>query len=381
MAEALAVSVVESRADWRDFIALPKRLYKGHAGYVAHLDIERRDTFSPSKNPYFSHARARFWLARRDGRVVGRISAQIDQAYLDRYADSTGHFGCLDAEDDPEVYAALLDAAETWLRGEGMVRATGPFSLSINEEVGLMIEGFDRRSMLLVPYHPRYAQARVESLGYAKIKDVLSYDYDVVNAPRTLGRKLIERGGIAERVKVRTVDMKRFDAEVRTLLDIFNDAWADNWGYVPFTEAEIASAVKTLKPVVIPKLAVFVGVDGETVAFIVALANLNEAIRDLDGRLLPFGWAKLAWRLFVDKPRTARVPLMGVRKKFRNHPLLGAGLAMIAIDELRENGKGLGKTFAELGWILEDNKATNNIIKSVGGKVHKVHRIYEKALA
>ncbi|TWS96882.1 dATP pyrophosphohydrolase [Reyranella sp. CPCC 100927] len=365
----------------RAFIDLPKRLYRGHAGYVPHLDMERRDTFNPAKNPYFQHAQVRFWLARRADRVVGRISAQVDRAHLDRHADATGLFGCMDAEDDPAVYAALLSAAEAWLRDNGMKRIRGPLSLSINEEVGLQIEGFDSRPMLLIPYHPPYAAARVEAQGYAKAKDVVSYDYDVQNAEPTIGRKLIERGGLAGRVKVRTADMKRFDAEVRTLLDIFNDAWSDNWGYVPFTEAEIAVAAKTLKPVVIRDLAIFVDVDGETVAFIVALANLNEALSDLDGKLLPFGWAKLAWRLLVDKPKSARVPLMGVRKKFRNHPLLGAGLAMMAIDALRENGKRIGMKTAELGWILEDNKPTNNIIRSVGGKLYKKHRIYEKALS
>jgi hypothetical protein len=374
------ITPVETARDLRAFIDLPKRLYRGHAGYVPHLDMERRDTFNPKKNPYFQHAEARFWLARTGHRVVGRISAQVDRAHLERYRDETGFFGCLDAEDDADVYAGLFAAAESWLREKGMARIRGPLSLSINEEVGLQVEGFDSRPMLLVPYHPPYAGPRVEAQGYGKVRDVWCYDYDVQNAPPTIGRKLIERGGLAGRVKVRTVDMKRFDAEVRTLLDIFNDAWSDNWGYVPFTEAEIAVAAKTLKPVVIRDLAIFVDVDGESVAFIVALANLNEALRGLDGRLLPLGWAKLAWRLLVDKPRTARVPLMGVRHKFRNHPLLGAGLAMMAIDALRENGKRLGMTNAELGWILEDNKPTNNIIRTVGGRRYKTHRIYEKGL-
>jgi hypothetical protein len=377
---AIGVTPVEDARDLRAFIDLPKRLYAGHPGYVPHLDMERRDTFNPRKNPYFQHAEARFWLARRGGREVGRISAQVDRAHLDRYQDSTGLFGCLDAEDDPAVYAALFGAAEAWLCDKRMIRARGPFTLSINEEVGLQIGGFEQRSMLLVPYHPAYAACRVEAQGYAKVKDVVSYDYDVQNAAPTIGRKLIERGGLAGRVRVRSVDMKRFDAEVRTLVDIFNDAWSDNWGFVPFTQAEIAVAAKTLKPVVVRDLAIFVDVDGETVAFILALANLNEALHDLDGRLLPFGWAKLAYRLLLDKPRTARVPLMGVRKKFRHHPLLGAGLAMMAIDALRENGKRIGMRHAELGWILEDNKATNNIIRSVGGQLYKTHRIYEKAL-
>jgi hypothetical protein len=312
--------------------------------------------------------------------VIGRIAAQIDRAYLERYADGTGHFGCLVAEDDPAIFSALFSAAEAWLKSQGMKRATGPFNLSVNEEVGLLVWGFDSRPMLLVPWDPPYAGPRVEACGYAKVKDVLSYDYDVQNAPETIGAKLLARAGLADRVKVRTIDMKMFDAEVRTLVGIFNDAWSDNWGFVPFTQAEINHASKAFGPVIIPDLVIFVEVDDEAVAFIVALANLYEAIADFNGRLDPINLAKLLWRLKIAGVGSTRVPLMGVRKKYRNHPMLGAGLAMMAIDRLRQNGKRLGKTTAELGWILEDNKATNNIIRSVGGVHYKTHRIYEKAL-
>jgi hypothetical protein len=262
-----------------------------------------------------------------------------------------------------------------------MKHVTGPFSLTVNEEVGLLVHGFDSRPVLLVPYDPPYAGPRVEACGYAKAKDVFSYDYDVQNAPETIGAKLLKRGGLEGRVKVRTANMKMFDAEVRTLVGIFNDAWSDNWGFVPFTQAEIDHASKAFGPVIVPELAVFVDVDDESVAFIVALTNIYEAVAEFDGRLGPINLAKLLWRLKIAGVGSTRVPLMGVKKKFRNHPLLGAGLAMIAIDTLRTNGKRLGKTSAELGWILEDNKATNNIIRSVGGVHYKTHRIYEKVLA
>jgi hypothetical protein len=233
----------------------------------------------------------------------------------------------------------------------------------------------------MVPYDPPYSGPRVEASGYAKIKDVFSYNYDVQNAPETIGKKLMARAGVTEgRIKVRTANMKMFDAEVRTIVGIFNDAWSDNWGFVPFTQAEIDHAAKAFGPVIVPELAVFVEVDDEAVAFIVALANLNEAIADFNGRLNPINLVKLLWRLKVAGPESTRVPLMGVKKKYRNHPLMGAGLAMMAIDQLRQNGKRLGKKTAELGWILEDNKATNNIIRSVGGVHYKTHRIYEKAL-
>ncbi|MBN9490961.1 MAG: dATP pyrophosphohydrolase [Alphaproteobacteria bacterium] len=377
----IVVSPVVSKADLKAFIDLPKRLYAGHKGYTPHLNSERQEAFSPEKNPLFKHVDVQFFLARRNGRVVGRTAAQLDNVYLERYADSTGNFGCLAAEDDPAIFSALLGAAEGWLRGKGMKRVTGPFSLSTNEEVGLQVWGFDSRPMLLVPYDPPYAGPRVEACGYAKLKDVFSYDYDVQNAPETIGKKLMARAGMAGRVKVRTANMKMFDAEVRTVVNIYNDAWSDNWGFVPFTQAEIENAAKAFGPVVIPDLCVFVEVDDEAVAFIIALTNINEAIADFNGRLDPINLAKLLWRLKIVGVGSTRVPLMGVRKKYRNHPLMGAGLAMMAIDTLRENGKRLGKTSAELGWILEDNKATNNIIRTVGGVHYKTHRIYEKALA
>jgi hypothetical protein len=376
----IVVTPVSGKSDLKAFINLPKRLFAGHKGYTPHLNVERDEAFSPKKNPLFKHVDVQFFLARRAGKVVGRITAQIDHAYLERYKDDTGHFGCLVAEDDPAIFEALFKAAEDWLRAKGMKRATGPFSLSVNEEVGLLVWGFESRPMLLVPYDPPYAGPRVEANGYSKIKDVFSYDYDVQNAPETIGKKLMARAGMADRVKVRTANMKMFDAEVRTVVGIFNDAWSDNWGFVPFTQAEIDHASKAFGPVIVPELCVFVEVDDEAVAFIIALSNLSEAIEDFDGRLNPWNLAKLLFRMKIAGLASTRVPLMGVKKKFRNHPLMGAGLAMMAIDQLRQNGKRLGKKTAELGWILEDNKATNNIIRSVGGVHYKTHRIYAKSL-
>src|SRR3954452_4644491 len=376
----IVVTPVDGKSDLNAFIQLPVRLFRGHKGYIAHLNVERKEAYSPAKNPLFHHVEVQFFLARRAGRVVGRITAQIDRAYLERYKDDTGHFGCLVAEDDPAIFAALFKAAEDWLRSKGMKRATGPFSLSVNEEVGLLVDGFDSPSILMVPYDPPYSGPRVEAGGYAKLKDVFSYNYDVQNAPETIGKKLMARAGMEGRVKVRTANMKMFDAEVRTLVGIFNDAWSDNWGFVPFTQAEIDHASKAFGPVIVPDLCVFVEVDEEAVAFIVALTNLNEAIEGFGGKLNPINLLKLVFRMKIAGVGSTRVPLMGVKKKYRNHPLMGAGLAMMAIDQLRQNGKRLGKKTAELGWILEDNKATNNIIRSVGGVHYKTHRVYEKAL-
>src|SRR5258708_8976219 len=311
------VPPVGGKSDLKAFIALPKRLYAGHKGYIAHLNVERQEACSRKKNPLFRHVEVQFFLARRAGRGVGRITAQIDRAYLERYADDTGHFGCLAAEDDPAIFAALFAAAEAWLRSKGMKRATGPFSLSVNEEVGLLVWGFDSRPVLLVPYDTPYAGTRVEACGYAKIKDVLSYDYDVQNAPETIGAKLMARAGMAGRVKVRTANMKMFDAEVRTLVGIFNDAWSDNWGFVPFTQAEIDHASKAFGPVIVPALALVVEVDDEAAGLLLAPTHLNEAIAEFNGRLGPISLAKLLWRVRIAGRGSTRGAAVGGKKKFR----------------------------------------------------------------
>lgn len=374
----LTIEAVEGGRALDDFITLPNRLYRGHKGFVPQLSFERRLTLRFDKNPYFQHAKGCYFLARRDGRVVGRISAQVDQMYLQRYHDQTGHFGMIDAEDDPAIFAALLGAAEEWVRRQGMTRITGPFNLSINEEIGVQITGFDERSMLLMGYNPPYTAPRVEAQGYTKLKDVIAYDYDIMNSPPTIGRKLVERYA-AGRVRLRRVDMKNFDAEVRSLLGIFNDAWQDNWGFVPLTEEEVKLTAKTLKPLVVPDLVWFADLDGKPTAMILAIPNVNEAIADLNGSLLPLGWAKLLWRLKVRGLKSARVPLMGVRMALRNTPL-GAALAMMVIDELRANGFRRGIEHAELGWILENNAVVRRMIEQVGGNGYKTYRLYEKPL-
>ena len=197
-ASDIVVTPVDGKADLKAFIELPVRLFAGHKGYIPHLNVERQEAFSPKKNPLFQHVDVQLFLARRAGRIVGRISAQVDRAYLARYADDTGHFGCLVAEDDPAIFAALFVAAENWLRQKGMTRSTGPFSLSVNEEVGLLVDGFDSPSVLMVPYDPPYSGPRVEGSGYAKLKDLFSYNYDVQNAPETIGE--IGRASCRERV-------------------------------------------------------------------------------------------------------------------------------------------------------------------------------------
>ncbi len=361
------------------FIRLPTELYRGHAGFVAPLMMERRDSLSAKKNPYFSHATARFWLAMRGHRPVGRISAQIDRLSLERHGETLGHFGLLDAEADPVTVHALVTAAESWLRGQGMDRVRGPFNLSINEECGLLVDGFAARSMMMMGYAPPYLGPLLEAQGYAKVRDLLAYDYDIAEAKPVDPRGILKRVTADGRVRVRPIDMKHYRADLSLILDVFNDAWSENWGFLPFTEAEIIHAATSMRPLIRADLVWIAEVDGEAAAMIVCLPNLNEAIAGLGGRLLPFGWARLLWRLKVSGVKSCRVPLFGVRKRYHRSPV-GAALVLLGLEALRVSAVKAGFEHAELSWILEENTAIRGVIEHNGARVYKTYRIYEKPL-
>jgi hypothetical protein len=380
MSASVEVSPVAGRSDLAAFIQLPKRLYRGQKGYVAPLDMERGEALSPKTNPFFDHAEVQLFLARRAGKAVGRISAQIDKLHLEKYGDQTGHFGFLDAEDDPAIFAALIKAAEAWLRAKGMTRAVGPLSFSTNEEIGVLVDGFDSLPMLMMPFHLPYNAPHIAAQGYAKVKDVLAYhlrkdDYKPLASKRMLDRAADEGG-----VVVRNIDMKRFQAEIETVIDIFNDAWSQNWGMVPLTEREMAAAANGLKLLIDPTMVVVPEQNGEAAGMMVCLPNLLEAARDLDGKLFPFGIAKLLYRLKTNKVHSGRIPLMGIRRKHHG-TVLGATLLPMMFEKLRGRFLERGLEQLEMSWILEDNTAMRRVLEGIGGKVYKTHRVYEKALA
>jgi hypothetical protein len=374
--DGLTVREVTTRRELDDFIRFPQTLYRDDPNWVCPLYFEQKERLS-KKNPYFKHARWRAWLAFRGRQPVGRISAQIDQLHQEKYQNNTGHFGLLEAVDDPEVFRKLFSAAENWLKSEGMQRVTGPFNLSINEECGLLIKGFDTPPRIMMVHgRPFYGQA-VEAAGYRKAVDLLAYhqhpDFVVPKVMQRLVRRL------SSRVVIRPLNRKRLKQELELLRNIFNEAWSENWGFVPMTEAEFNEIGKAMSLLISDDFVQIAEVDGEAAAMIICLPNINEAIADLNGKLLPFGWLKLLWRLKVRYPKSARIPLMGVRKKY-HHTLFGPALSYMITDALRYPVLARGMREMEMSWILENNSGMRNIIESLGGVAYKTYRLYEKAL-
>ena len=367
---------VTERAQWRQFLALPHRLYADDPAWVAPLDFEQRQRFSAA-NHFFEHARWRAWLAFRDGVPVGRITAQIDEMHLRQHADGVGFFGMLECEDDPALFATLLEAAADWLRSEGMQRVRGPLNLHINEEVGLLVEGFSTPPFVLMGHARPYYGPGIEARGFRGVRDVLAYHVRPDFEPPRVMTRLAQR--VSDRGQGRPARRQHLKEDAAIMLDVFNDAWEHNWGFVPLVAAEWEETVLTLAKLMPDDYIQIAEYDGEPVAFIVALPNLNEAIRDLNGKLLPFGWAKLLWRLKVSHPRTARIPLMGVRQSFQ-HSRLGPTLAFMVIDAVRRAMHARGVKNVEMGWILEDNDGMRNIIETIGGQAYKRYRVYEKEL-
>jgi hypothetical protein len=377
---ALRVTPVERRADLDRFIRLPARLYDGWKGFVAPLVIERRDALRQDKNPYFRHGEAQYWLAWRGERPVGRISAQIDRLYLERHGADAGHFGFIDAEDDPDVVRALLSATEQWLAARGMRRLLGPFNLSSNEECGLLIDGFEATPMMMMGFSPPYLGRHLSALGFRKAKDLVAFDRPVADPLPPAVKRLAARLTDSNRVVVRQLDMSRYADELKTVIDIFNDAWSENWGFIPFTEAEMDHAARSMKPLIRPDFVWLGETDGEAACMIVCLPNLNEAISGLNGKILPFGWARLLWRLKVAGLKTARVLLMGVRKR-HHRSALGTVLLYAMLDRLQMSLMRAGFERVEMSWVLETNLPMRRVIEEIGGRAYKTYRIYEKEIA
>ena len=372
---------VTTKADWHEFHHLPYRVYEGDPNWIAPLLLERKFHFSPKHNPFFQHAKVAYWLAKRGGKTVGRISAQIDSLHLERYNDSTGHFGFIEALDDPEVFAALLNTAEDWLKAQGMKRVLGPVSFSMWDQPGALVEGFDVPASVLMGYSRPYFAPRIAENGYSKVEDLICYDYtpDLSFPPTVL--KILDRAERRGEIVFRDMrmDSKHINEDVNLMLDIVNDAWSDNWGFVPMTKAEADDMAAMLKMILKPKDVVIAEYKGEPMAFVMTIPDMNEAARDLNGHLFPFGIFKLLWRMKVQGTKKVRMALMGVRKSLQTTPI-GAALALGVIKKVRDYHVARGVTNGELSWVLDRNERVKHVVEMSGAKPHKRYRIFEKNL-
>lgn len=375
----LRVTEAVTADDRSAFLRVPHLVFANDPNWVAPLDLERKEHLDPARNPYFRHSDVRLFVAYRDGQPVGRISAQVDRLRLEHHPDASGQFGFLDAMDDAQVFAALMAAAEAWLRDKGLEAAHGPFSFSINDEMGLLVKGFETPPSMMMGHALPYYARHLESLGYAKAKDVFAYDYDALKPlPRAM-QAMVDKIKASGDLVIRPLSKKNLERDLDIIIDIFNDAWSANWGFVPMTREEIAALGKNLKMLVAENYIAIASYNGEPAAMAVSLPNLNEWIRDLDGRLLPLGWAKLFWRLMLRPPQSVRIPLMGVRRSHHGTPV-GSALALAVIDAVRSYHLSRGTNRAELSWILEDNMPMRRIIEALGATAYKTYRIYEKRL-
>lgn len=375
----LRVAEVRSAPDRKAFLRVPHLVFAGDPNWIAPLDLERREHLDPRKNPYFQHAEAQLFVAYDGDRPVGRISAQHDRLRLEHHRDGYGQFGFLDAVDDERVFAALLGAAEEWLRKRGLTATHGPFSFSINDEMGLLIKGFDTPPSMMMGHALPYYAGHLESHGYVKAKDVMAYDYEEAQPLPEMLRALIEKVKARGNLAIRPLSKKNLDRDLAIIIDIFNDAWSQNWGFVPMTREEIIALGKNLRMLVNEEYISIASYKGEPAAMAITLPNLNDWIKDLNGRLLPLGWAKLAWRLMMTPPRSVRMPLMGVRRRY-HRTTLGSALTLAVVDSVRAYHISRGTLRAEFSWVLEENLPMRRIIESNGGTPYKTYRIYEKSL-
>lgn len=366
------------------FVELGRRFAAATPHSVPQLRSEQLELIDPAKNPFFRHAKVELMIAWRGGKSVGRISAHIDELALRLPADQgfgpgTGFFGYFDAE-DKTVAAALLTAAENRLRGWGMTRVLGPVSLSIWEEPGLLVRGHDHSPTIMMGHHPAHYRGWIEHLGYTAAKSLLTYELDITQAFPPLIQRIVASGEKSPRITIRPIDKRRWDEEIRTVLAILNDAWSDNWGFVPFTPEEIAYAGKKMKPIVHPNLNMIAELDGVPVAFMMVLPDMNGVLAKIGGKLFPFGWARLV--RWLNKPMGAdmRVPLMGVKRELQNSRL-ASQLAFMLIERIRRNATQIYRSKrGEIGWILDDNKGMIAIADAIQSTVNREYLIFEKAL-
>ena len=370
---------VEGKGDRKQFLDLPYRLYSTEKRWVPPLRMERKEHIDPAKNPFFQHADVQFFLALRDGRVVGRISAHVDRNFNEFQGNDWGLFGFFECEDHPEVARALVDTAEAWLRDRGRDRMVGPMDFTTNDECGLLIEGHERPPIILCPWqHPYYQRLLEEACGLTKAMDLLMWELHI-EGKENVHQAIWDMADAVEPkhgIVVRSMRKRDLQAEVGRFLEVYNSAWERNWGFVPLTEAEVRHYAKQLKPVLDENWALIAERkdSGEVVGAALTLPDFNQVLAHVkNGRLLPFGWlAALRNRKNIDR---VRVFALGVKPEYQH-----TGVAARMYQLHFEAAARTPQTGGEMGWILETNEPMNRAMEGMGGKIVKRYRVYEKDL-
>jgi GNAT superfamily N-acetyltransferase len=365
---AIEVRPIDLEKDAGAFLRFPWKVYASDEHWVPPLVFERKEFFSKKHNPYFRHATLQCFIAYRNGEPVGTISAQVDHGYQE-VEKGVGFFGFFDFVDDVEVARALLDAATSWLAERGMKRAMGPFNFNTNHECGLLVDGFDSDPLVLMTYNPPYYVRTYETLGLVKQRDLFAYWIDAAPIPPRIAAvadRFMERH---PEVEIRPVNLSRFWDELALVKEIYNDAWAQNWGFVRLTDEEFVKVAKGLKPMVDPRLAYVAEVDGVPAAFSVTLPDFNQVVKPMNGRIFPFGW----WHFLWGKRRVNQIRIfaLGVKREYQ-HLALGAPL----YKRTWEAGLEMGVRGAEASWILDDNVRMQSALEKLGARVYKTYRIY-----
>ncbi|MGE4060445.1 MAG: hypothetical protein AB7E69_16405 [Sphingomonadales bacterium] len=378
-ASVVTIAEVTDRRRLRDWLKVPFIVFEGDPLWTPQLDFMEKRRISPKHAPFFTFGEAAFFVAYRNNEPVGRISAQINRRHLDRYRDDTGHFGFFDCLNDKEAAGKLVATAADWLRSRGMKRMLGPVSLSLNEETGCLVDGFDTIEALMMPRARQWTGPLLESTGLQKEMDV--YAYRFVRGAKVPDKILRLAAGErdTQRIGYRPFDVKRYDEEVRRVFDIANQAWAANWGFVPFSDAEIKAVASEMKPLITDDFGGFAVFEGREVGFIIGVPNLNEAIAGFGGKLLPFNWLKLLRTIRARRFKTFRVPLMGMLPEFQSTPRGGAVLGFL-FGKFSDHVARFDPDWSEMSWILDNNPRMKRLAQMIGGPPPKTYRLYAKPI-
>jgi GNAT superfamily N-acetyltransferase len=375
---SVTVRPVSGKRDLNEFIRVPFRLHGGTPG-VPPLIMERKEFFDREKNPFFDHAEAEYFLAERDGEPVGRITAHVDERWTQFQGGNDGMFGFFESENDPETATALVEAATGWLRARGRERMLGPMDFTTNDECGILIEGYERPPLVLEPWHPPYYRELLEALGMTKSMDLLMWELYLGTLKQgdrfhDFIHEAAQKSESEHGVTVRQMRKNDLEAEVTRFMEVYNEAWGPNWGFVPITEEEVAFQAKNLKPILDENWAMIAEREGEVVGAALTLPDINQVLGKMNGRVLPFGW----WHFLTGRRKInqVRVFALGVKPEYQHFGVAAALYVRHVETAARVRQKG-----GEMGWILEVNEPMNRAMEGMGGKVVKRYRLYELPLS